>query len=173
MLKDLPKILREVAVQSATVILVTAVANILGWILIHSQAPQLIAANLMSFSARPLVILLLLNLFLLFLGCFMEVIASVVILTPILVPALVQIGVNPVHFGVVMTLNLMIGLLTPPFGMGLLHRSEGGGESPFTRVARGNGTIHRAAAVGSGFDHRFSQHGPVSAEHAVRKMNTR
>ena len=122
--------------QSATVIFITAVANILGWILIHSQAPQAIALNMLSMNTSPLVILLLINVFLLVLGCFMEVIASVVILTPILVPALAQLGVDPVHFGVVMTLNLMIGLLTPPFGMGLFTVQKVAGIS-FARVARG------------------------------------
>lgn len=134
-LKDLPKILWEVAVQSATVIFITASANIIGWILIRSRIPQMVAENLLTFGGGTVVILLLVNVLLLILGCFMEVIASLVILTPILAPAMQQIGVDPVHFGVLMTLNLMIGLLTPPFGMGLYTVQKVAGIS-FGRVAR-------------------------------------
>jgi TRAP-type C4-dicarboxylate transport system permease large subunit len=75
------------------------------------------AATLLSISDRPWVILLLMNLILLIVGCFMETIAAITILVPVLLPVAVSLGIDPVHFGVIMVLNLMIGLLTPPVGM--------------------------------------------------------
>jgi TRAP-type C4-dicarboxylate transport system permease large subunit len=68
-------------------------------------------------SDRPWVILLLINLILLVVGCFMETVAAITIMVPVLLPVAVHLGIDPVHFGVIMVLNLMIGLLTPPVGM--------------------------------------------------------
>jgi len=71
----------------------------------------------LSISDNPYVFLLLANVFLLFVGCFMETIAAITILVPVFMPIIAKLGIDPVHFGLVMVLNLMIGLLTPPVGM--------------------------------------------------------
>jgi TRAP-type C4-dicarboxylate transport system permease large subunit len=91
----------------------------LGWVLTRSQFSQALTDAILGVTRNPYVILLLLNIFLLISGCFIEVIAALIIYTPVLAPLLKAVEIDPVHFGVVMTLNLMIGLLTPPFGMGL------------------------------------------------------
>ena len=70
--------------------------------------------------------LLLANIFLLFVGCFMETIAAITILVPVFMPIIAKLGIDPVHFGLVMVLNLMIGLLTPPVGHGAVRPAEGG-----------------------------------------------
>jgi tripartite ATP-independent transporter DctM subunit len=115
--------------------IITATANVLGWILIRSRIPQLVAESILTVTDNPYLILLFLNILLLVNGCIMEVIAALVILTPILVPMVKMVGIDPVHFGVVMTLNLMIGLLTPPLGMGLYTVQKVAGIS-FGRTAK-------------------------------------
>jgi tripartite ATP-independent transporter DctM subunit len=137
---------REVAVQAATIMFITATASLLGWALAQGQVPQTVARNLLALSDNPLVILLLINILLLVVGCFMEVIASLLILTPILVPIIKSIGIDPVHFGVVMTLNLMIGLLTPPMGMGLFVVQKISGVS-FERLVYALLPFHLALVV--------------------------
>jgi TRAP-type C4-dicarboxylate transport system permease large subunit len=76
-----------------------------------------VATLVLSITDEPWAVLLLVNIFLLIVGCFMETIAAITILVPVLLPLMVKIGVDPVHFGLIMVLNLMIGLLTPPVGM--------------------------------------------------------
>ena len=111
--------LRVTGMQTASVMIITATAVLLGWVLTRSQFSQALTEYVLGFTRNPALILLLLNVFLLISGCFIEVIAALIIYTPVLTPLLKVVGIDPVHFGVVMTLNLMIGLLTPPFGMGL------------------------------------------------------
>ena len=135
-LSNFIRILKQVAVQSAAVMFITSTAMVIGWILMRYRMPQILTTYLEQFSKNPYMILILVNIFFLVLGCFMEVIASLVILTPILVPALSRMGIDPLHFGVVMTLNLMIGLLTPPFGMGLYTVQKVAGIS-FEQMVRG------------------------------------
>ena len=79
--------------------------------------PEQFATLILSVSDRPWVLLLLINLILLIVGCFMETVAAITILVPVLLPITNHLGIDPVHFGVIMVLNLMIGLLTPPVGM--------------------------------------------------------
>jgi TRAP-type C4-dicarboxylate transport system permease large subunit len=76
-----------------------------------------ISQAFLSVSENPLVVLFVINIFLLILGCFLDSTVSILILAPILIPVVEQLGIDPVHFGVMMVLNLMLGLLTPPFGM--------------------------------------------------------
>ena len=111
--------LNTTAVQTATVMFITAAAGVLGWALAQGRVPQQIAEAVLAWTTQPWLVLLLINLLLLLVGCFMEVIAALLILTPILVPVIKAVGIDPLHFGVVMTLNLMIGLITPPMGMSL------------------------------------------------------
>ncbi len=111
--------LRVTGIQTASVMIITATAVVLGWVLTRSQFSQALVEFVLGVTRSPYLVLLLLNVFLLISGCFIEVIAALIIYTPVLTPLLKAVNIDPVHFGVVMTLNLMIGLLTPPFGMGL------------------------------------------------------
>ena len=92
-------------------------AKLLGWCLAISRIPQLVGASVTTWTDSPLVYLLIVNLLLLFVGCFMEGIAAMLILIPILVPVAMKLGIDPVHFGLVFVLNLMIGTVTPPVGV--------------------------------------------------------
>ncbi|NBB83416.1 MAG: TRAP transporter large permease subunit, partial [Alphaproteobacteria bacterium] len=102
---------------TAVVLFVVAAASIFAWILTSNRVPEAAATVLLALSDRPWVILLMINLILLVVGCFMETVAAITILVPVLLPVAVELGIDPVHFGVIMVLNLMIGLLTPPVGM--------------------------------------------------------
>jgi TRAP-type C4-dicarboxylate transport system permease large subunit len=82
-----------------------------------SRVPEQFAIGLLAISDRPWVLLLLINLILLVVGCFMETVAAITIMVPVLLPIAITLGIDPVHFGVIMVLNLMLGLLTPPVGM--------------------------------------------------------
>ena len=115
--RDLPKIFIDSIVTTSIIMLVIANSAIFGWILANHQVPQAAAQIFLSISNNKWVILLLINLFLLFVGTFMETTASLIILTPVLLPLAVKVGVDPIHFGVVMVLNLVIGLITPPLGV--------------------------------------------------------
>lgn len=91
----------------------------LGFFLAFQAIPQALLEAVLSVTTNKIFILLLLNVFLLFLGCFMDNIAATIILTPVLLPLMAKIGVNPIHFGIFLTVNLSIGFITPPFGVNL------------------------------------------------------
>ena len=88
----------------------------MSWIISYENIPQNISASLMSVSISPVIILLIINLILLAVGTFMDMTPAVLIFTPIFLPVVTQMGVNPIHFGIIMVLNLSIGLCTPPVG---------------------------------------------------------
>jgi C4-dicarboxylate transporter DctM subunit len=109
--------IREAMFDTVAVAIIIAAAAPFAWILAAEQVPQKIAAALGALNANPLLLLLLINVFLLIVGLFMEMIAALVILVPILVPMVVAAGYDPIQFGIVLVLNLVIGALTPPLGM--------------------------------------------------------
>jgi TRAP-type C4-dicarboxylate transport system permease large subunit len=111
------KISMDTIETTAVVLFIVASASIFAWVLTTTQVTEAIGNWVLSISDNPLVFLLLANLFLLFVGCFMETIAAITILVPVFMPIIAKLGIDPVHFGLVMILNLMIGLLTPPVGM--------------------------------------------------------
>jgi TRAP-type C4-dicarboxylate transport system permease large subunit len=113
----LVKISMDTIETTATVLLIVASASIFAWVLTTTGVTEQIGASVLAISDSPWVFLLLANLFLLFVGCFMETIAAITILVPVFMPIVAKLGIDPVHFGLVMVLNLMIGLLTPPVGM--------------------------------------------------------
>lgn len=115
--KDLPKVLIDSVVTTSIIMFVIANSAIFGWILANHQVPQSVAQIFLSISTNKWVLLLLINIFLLFVGTFMETTASLIILTPTLLPLAVKVGIDPIHFGLVMVLNLVIGLITPPLGV--------------------------------------------------------
>jgi len=103
--------------STATVLFIVAAASIFGWMLTATGVTADIATWVLNFTKEPWLFLLLANLLMLFVGCFLETTAAITILVPILLPISTQLGIDPVHFGVVMVLNLMIGVLHPPMGM--------------------------------------------------------
>jgi tripartite ATP-independent transporter DctM subunit len=102
---------------TATVLLIVAAASIFSWLLTVTHVAEWIANAVLSLTNSPAMFLLLANLLMLFVGCFLETTAAILILVPILMPIVLKLGIDPVHFGLVMVLNLMIGLLHPPLGM--------------------------------------------------------
>ncbi|MFB3818339.1 MAG: TRAP transporter large permease [Candidatus Methylomirabilales bacterium] len=115
--RDLPRILEEVVVRSAVVLFIVAASSLMAWLLALERVPQQLMSGFLAISTNPWVILAIINVFLLILGMLMDSIPILIILVPVLAPLILKIGVDPIHFGVVMVLNLMIGLLTPPVGM--------------------------------------------------------
>jgi len=114
--RDLIRILKETATTTASITLILGASALLGWILARERVPLLVAEALLGLTDSKIVFLLLLNLLLILLGAVIEPTSALVISVPILLPIAVQFGVDPLHFGVVVILNLMIGLLTPPIG---------------------------------------------------------
>ncbi len=107
------------AIISASILVIVAAANLYGWVVSILRIPQIVQEAMQSFTTDPVVMLLIINVILLIAGCVMEMIAIMLITVPVFLPVLVSVGVDPVVFGVIMVLNLMIGLLTPPFGLNL------------------------------------------------------
>lgn len=118
-LSGLIRVLTSVAGNTARITFIIASASLYGWLLAREEIPQAFTRLFLSVSQEPWAILLMLNVLLLVLGCMMETTSLLIILTPVLMELVTKVGIDPVHFGVVMTLNLMIGLLTPPVGMTL------------------------------------------------------
>jgi len=116
-IKDLPGIILSTMKSSASILLLVGFARVFGWILASEQIPQLLANSLLSITDNKFVMLFIINILLLFIGMFMETIAALVILFPVLLPVAAGMGMDPIHFGVMVVLNLMIGLTTPPIGV--------------------------------------------------------
>jgi len=122
--KDFPLILIKSAKMSCVVLAVMTTANFLGYIMTLSQIPQSTTALITKFTQDPVVFLLLANVVFIFAGMFLDAACAIVILTPVLLPAAMALNVNPVFFGIMMTVNLMIGVLTPPVGLNLYVTSS-------------------------------------------------
>ena len=118
-LKNLPEMLVSTVVNTATISFLIVTANLFGFIIAYEQIPQLVAESMLSLSDNPLIFLLLVNIFLLLIGTVLDGIEALIILIPVMLPLLVTYGIDPVHFGVIVCINLTIGLLTPPVGTGL------------------------------------------------------
>jgi C4-dicarboxylate transporter, DctM subunit len=128
-LADLPEILVGTAVKSGAVMLTVATATVFGWIATGERMGPLLTRWILSMTHSPAVILFLIMVVLLILGCLMEPIPILVLMTPILFPVVTAIGVDPVHFGVLVTINVTIGMLTPPVGLTLFLMSAITGET--------------------------------------------
>ncbi|HIV74611.1 MAG TPA: TRAP transporter large permease [Candidatus Pseudogracilibacillus intestinigallinarum] len=115
----LPKIFINTVINTAVITFLIVAANMFGFIIAYEQIPQTLANMMLSISENPFVFLLLVNILLLLLGTVLDGIAALIILVPVLTPLLGTYGIDPVHFGVIITINLTIGLLTPPVGTGL------------------------------------------------------
>ncbi|WP_240689012.1 TRAP transporter large permease [Ammoniphilus sp. YIM 78166] len=123
-LSDLPRILSHTGIITASITFIIATSNILGWSLTIEQMPQKIAEAILSISNNPTVVLLLINILLLIVGMFMDITAAILILVPVLLPVVTTLGVDPVHFGLIITINLALGLITPPVGVVLFITSN-------------------------------------------------
>ncbi len=117
--KNIPSIVKKTVETTGTVMILVATAAALGKLLTIEKIPTTLAAALVSVSDNPVIILLIINIFLLFVGMFMETYAAIILLAPVLLPTVQAIGVDPLHFGLIMVVNLTIGLCTPPVGVNL------------------------------------------------------
>ncbi|EZH65975.1 C4-dicarboxylate ABC transporter permease [Bacillaceae bacterium JMAK1] len=133
--KKLFEVAKRSVVISSMVMLVIAAAQIFSWYLTIEQIPSDVASQILSYSTNPIIIMLLITLILLIVGMFMDTSAAVLILTPIFLPVVMAFGMSPIHLGIVMIVNLAIGMLTPPFGLNLFVAS-GISKLPLTTVVR-------------------------------------
>lgn len=114
--KDIPGILLRSAKTTGVVMLLVATSLGLSWIMAYQNIPQSISSGLVTLTSSPIMILLLINIFLLLVGVFMDMTPAVLIFTPIFLPIVTSMGIDPIHFGIIMVLNLSVGLCTPPVG---------------------------------------------------------
>jgi C4-dicarboxylate transporter DctM subunit len=122
-LKDIPALLRAAAVSSAMVLFLIATATTFGLLLTREQVPAHLAQIFINLTSNPFVFLMIINAMLLVVGMFMEANAAIIILAPIFLPVIIQLGIDPVHFGLIMVINLAIGMVTPPLGINLFVAS--------------------------------------------------
>lgn len=113
---DLPDLLMDTVKTSSIVMLLIATSISMSWVMTLGELPQSISTALLELSDNKIVILLLINLILLVVGMFMDMTPAVLIFTPIFLPVVVELGIDPVHFGIIMVMNLCIGICTPPVG---------------------------------------------------------
>jgi len=114
--RDLPEILLATVGTTAIVMLLIGTSTAMSWLLSYENIPQNVSAALLALTDNPVVILLIINVILLVVGTFMDMTPAVLIFTPIFLPVVIRLGMDPTHFGIVMVLNLCIGLCTPPVG---------------------------------------------------------
>jgi tripartite ATP-independent transporter DctM subunit len=134
-IRDLPKVILATVETNGVVLALVMTAVMFGWSLSVADVPQTLASGIMKISGNPVVILLVINVFLLFVGMFMEANAAIMILTPVFIPLMQSLGISVTQFGIMMILNLMIGLLTPPVGI-VLYVVSNVSKVPFERVTK-------------------------------------
>lgn len=123
-ISDIPGALKEAAKTAAPVLLVVSTATVFGRVLTMMQAPQMIASVMTASFTSKIEVLLIINVFLLFVGMIMDTTPAILILTPIFLPIVTQLGISPIHFGVIMVVNLAVGFVTPPIGVNLFVASS-------------------------------------------------
>ena len=133
--RDLPEILLSTSATTAIVLLLVGTSIGMSWILAYENIPQNVSLALIGLTENKILILLIINLILLAVGVFMDITPAVLIFTPIFLPIAIQLGVDPTHFGIIMVLNLCIGLCTPPVGT-VLFVGVGVAQTSITRVIR-------------------------------------
>lgn len=132
-LTELPEILLQTGVTTAVIMFLIGASSGMSWIMTITNIPQTVSATLLGLSDNPLVIMLMINLLLLFVGTFMDMTPAVLIFTPIFLPIAEVLGIDPVHFGIILIANLCIGLCTPPVGT-CLFLGCGVGKTTIARV---------------------------------------
>lgn len=133
--KRLIECMKSTVVSSAAIMVLVGLANVFAYILTKEQIPQMVADTMLSMTTNKYIILLMVNLLLIFVGMFMETIAAILILFPVLLNLVVAVGVDPIQFGVICVLNLVLGLCTPPVGV-CLFAATNIGETKLTGVIR-------------------------------------
>ena len=116
-LTDVPRIISDNMISCGSIIVLIGLANVFAFILTNERIPQMVAEAILSMTNNRVAVILLINVVLLFVGMFMESLAAILITFPVLLPVATAVGMEPVHFGLMAILNLMIGLTTPPVGM--------------------------------------------------------
>jgi tripartite ATP-independent transporter DctM subunit len=134
-LSDLPRLILDTVETTGVVMALVMAAALFGWCLSVSRLPQTLGVLLVGIAHEPWVLLLIVNLVLLVVGLFMEAIAAMLLLIPILVPPAMLLGIDPIQFGVLFVLNLMIGTITPPVGVVLFVTAKVA-DVPYERLAR-------------------------------------
>ena len=117
--RDIVAAAGSTAVFTSQVLIIVACAGVFGWILTVNQVPAQMVAFLKDYSVSPWMLLLAINILLLVVGCFLDPLSAILLLTPLLVPVVKAVGIDTVHFGIVVTVNLAIGLFHPPFGINI------------------------------------------------------
>ena len=135
-LKAFRGVLVKTATTTGSIMLIVAAAGLFGWVIAREQGPQAVTEAMLQFTDNPIVFLLLINVVLLITGMILEPVAGLLITVPVLLPAAIEFGIDPLHLGIVMILNLVLGLLTPPVGLVLYVLSSVTGSSVQT-VTRG------------------------------------
>ena len=135
-LVDLYRVFAQSALTTGSVMLIVGTATIFGRVLTIERIPVMLAEAMVEMVSSPLALLMLVNLLLLVVGTFMETLAAIIILTPILLPVAMAMGIDPTHFGIVMIVNLGIGMVTPPLGMNLFIGAKVG-NVPLEQLMRG------------------------------------
>jgi tripartite ATP-independent transporter DctM subunit len=126
---DVPKILVETVVMTGIVLFLVGASSIMSWVMAYSGIPAAISEAVLSISDNPIVILLIINVILLLVGTVMDITPAILIFTPIFLPIVTQIGMDPVHFGIILVFNLSIGIVSPPSGSSLFVGCSVGGVS--------------------------------------------
>lgn len=132
---DLPRILRETAVATGVIMIILGASGVMAWLVANMRIGEAVVAAVTAVTTSPAMVLLLVNVFFLVVGCVMDPLAGMLVFVPVFMPLVKHLGIDPVHFGVVVVLNLMIGLLTPPVGY-LLYLSARIAEIPVDDVVR-------------------------------------
>ena len=122
--RDLPGLVMRAAALSAAVMVIIGTASIFGWLVANANVPAMLAAWIKTVSEQPWTYLLLINVLLMLVGMFMESLAAILILVPVLMPIAIDFGIDPVHFGLVVVMNFAIGMVTPPYGITLFVASS-------------------------------------------------
>lgn len=134
-IKRLIECMKSTVTSSAAIMVLVGMANVFAYILTKEQIPQMVADAMLALTTNKYIILLLINILLIFVGMFMETIAAILILFPVLLGLVVQVGVSPIQFGVMCVLNLVLGLCTPPVGV-CLFAATNIGETKLTGVVK-------------------------------------
>ena len=116
-IKNIPEIFFTSAIQTAVIMFLITTANLFGWFLVREMIPQRIAQAVLVLTENPYIVLFVINIFLLIIGTFINTTAAVILITPILLPILIQVGIDPLFMGIVMVVNLAVGMITPPVGL--------------------------------------------------------
>jgi tripartite ATP-independent transporter DctM subunit len=135
-LRDIPDIITVAMKSTASVMFVVGGATAAAYVITTAHIPEMLSDMMISYASNASVLLLLINILLLIVGCVMDTAPAILILTPVLMPVITRFGIDPVHFGVVMVMNLCIGLMTPPVGA-VLYVGSGLSNLSVYRLSRG------------------------------------